>query len=198
MLSSCYFSQNYSGIIILGLVSPHTIFPHRHSTSEHSQQHGVKVTVQFRVQMEGNLSSLRENLSSLNDSVSNLSMCLQEHKQQTAAELAQLQTSLQSPLTTHTQQVNDKLNTLTDSLSQHQQQTTSSLETTTSKLDLLTSTTAQLTTGNQQILANISDVECVDTEESSQLHQNLHNNLTHQLQAILSYMLPDNMDHPPV
>ena len=40
-------------------------------------------------------SSLRADLSSLNDSVSNLSMCLQEHKQQTAAELAQLQTSLQ-------------------------------------------------------------------------------------------------------
>ena len=40
-------------------------------------------------------SSLRADLNSLNDSVSNLSMCLQEHKQQTAAELAQLQTSLQ-------------------------------------------------------------------------------------------------------
>ena len=53
-------------------------------------------------------SSLRADLSSLNDSVSNLSMCLQEHKQQTAAELAQLQTSLQSSLTTHTQQVNAK------------------------------------------------------------------------------------------
>jgi len=128
--------------------------------------------------------SLRADLSSLNDSVSNLSMCLQEHKQQTAAELAQLQTSLQSSLTTHTQQVNAKLNTLTASLSQHQQQTASSLETASSKLDLLTSTTAQLSTGHQQILANISDVECVDTEESSQLHQNLQNNLTHQLQDI--------------
>ena len=132
-------------------------------------------------------SSLRADLSSLNDSVSNLSMRLQEHKQQTAAELAQLQTSLnttQSSLTTHTQQVNAKLNTLTDSLSQHQQQTASSLETASSKLDLLTSATAQLFTGHQQILANISDVECVDTEESSQLHQNLQNNLTHQLQDI--------------
>ena len=60
--------------------------------------------------------SLRADLSSLNDSVSNLSMCLQEHKQQTAAELAQLQTSLQSSLTTHTQQVNAKLNNLTHQL----------------------------------------------------------------------------------
>ena len=85
-------------------------------------------------------------------------MCLQEHKQQTAAELAQLQTSLNT--------------------------TQSSLEAASSKLDLLTSATAQLSTGHQQILANISDVECVDTEESSQLHQNLQNNLTHQLQDI--------------
>ena len=116
----------------------------------------IKRSEQFRAQMEENMSSLREDLSGLNDSVSNLSMCLQEHKQQTAAELAQLQTSLNT--------------------------TQSSLETASSKLDLLTSTTAQLSTGHQQILANISDVECVDTEESSQLHQNLQNNLTHQLQ----------------
>ena len=66
-------------------------------------------------------SSLREDLSSLNDSVSNLSMCLQEHKQQTAAELAQLQTSLQSSLTTHTQQVNAKLNNHTHQLETIQQ-----------------------------------------------------------------------------
>ena len=109
------------------------------------------------------VSSLRADLNSLNDSVSNLSMCLQEHKQQTAAELAQLQTSL---------------NTTQSSL----EQTASSLETASSKLDLLT--IAQLSTGHQQIQANISDVECVDTEESSQLHQNLHNNLTHQLNYI--------------
>jgi len=124
----------------------------------------IKRSEQFRTQMEAKLN--------------NLSVCLQEHKQQTAAELAQLQTSLQSSLTTHTQQVNAKLNTLTVSLSQHQQQTASSLETASSKLDLLTSATAQLSTGHQQILADISDVECVDTEESSQLHQNLLNNLT--------------------
>ena len=159
--------------------------------------------------------SLREDLSSLNDSVSNLSTCLQEHKQQTTAELAQLQTShntTQSSLVTHAQQFNQrldginsklevlnasfsqskqqtaKLNTLTDTLFQHQQQTALSLETASSKLDVLTSTTAQLSTGHQQILANISDVECVDTEESSQLHQNLQNNLTHQLETIRRYV----------
>ena len=69
-------------------------------------------------------SSLRADLSSLNDSVSNLSMCLQEHKQQTAAELAQLQTSLQSSLTTHTQQVNAKLSNLTHQLQDMQRNVT--------------------------------------------------------------------------
>ena len=50
-------------------------------------------------------SSLRADLSSLNDSVSNLSMHLQEHKQQTAAELVQLQTSLQSSVSNLTHQL---------------------------------------------------------------------------------------------
>ena len=97
----------------------------------------IKRSEQFRAQTEESLSSLRADLSSLNDSVSNLSR-LQEHKQQTAAELAQLQTSLQSSLTTHTQQVNTKLNTLTASLSQHQQQTAADAQQLNSRLDTLT------------------------------------------------------------
>ena len=122
----------------------------------------TKQSKQFRTQMEDSLSSLRADLSSINDSVSNLSMCLQEHKQQTAAELAQLQTSFTT--------------------------TQSSLETANFKLDTLTTTIAQLSTDHQQILANTSDVDCVDTEESSQLHQNLQNNLTHQLETIQGYV----------
>ena len=101
----------------------------------------IKQSEQFRAQTEESLSSLRADLSSLNDSVSNLSMHFQEHKQQTAPELAQLQTSLnttQSSLTTHTQQVNAKLNTLTASLSQHQQQTAADAQQLNSTLNKLT------------------------------------------------------------
>ena len=98
----------------------------------------IKRSEQFRAQTEESLSSLRADLSSLNDSVSNLSMCLQEHKQQTAVELVQLQTSLQSSLTTHTQQVNATLNTLTASLSQHQQQTAADAQQLNSTLNTLT------------------------------------------------------------
>ena len=98
----------------------------------------IKRSEQFRAQTEESLSSLRADLSSLNDSVSNLSTCRQEHKQQTTAELAQLQISLQSSLTTHTQQVNAKLNTLTVSLSQHQQQTVADAQQLNSTLNTLT------------------------------------------------------------
>ena len=79
------------------------------------------------------VSSLRADLSSLNDSVSNLSMCLQEHKQQTAAELAQIKNCLnttKSSLTTH--------------LSQHQQQTAAEL--------------AQLQTSLQDIQRNVTNI----------------------------------------
>ena len=151
--------------------------------SQHQQQTASKLA-QIKTSLTTTQSSLTTHTQQVNAKLNTLTASLSHHQQQTVAELAQLQTSLQSSLTTHTQQVNAKLNTLTASLSQHQQQTASSLETASSKLDLLTSTTAQLSTGHQQILANISHVECVDTEESSQLHQNLQNNLTHQLEDV--------------
>ena len=150
---------------------------------KHKQQTAVELA-----QLQTSLNTTQSSLETVNSKLEVIDTGLSQHQQQTAAELVQLQTSLQSSLITHTQQVNAKLNTLTDSLSQHQQQTASSLETASSKLELLTSTTAQLSTGYQQILANISDVECVDTEESSQLHQN---NLTHQLETIQQYLESD-------
>ena len=155
--------------------------------------------------MESDFQSLRETLDTLNDSVSNLSVCLQEHKEQTTAELAHLQTSLnstQSSLASQIGQLNNKLDNLTNglsstldtfdiNLSQHQQQTTAELahlqtsfNSTNSKLDSLMATTAQLSSDHQEIQTNITDVQCMDTPQSLQLHQNLHNNLTHQLKKI--------------
>ena len=51
----------------------------------------------LRQKLESDLQSLRTTLNTLNDSMSNLSMCLQEHKEETTAELAHLQTSFYSP-----------------------------------------------------------------------------------------------------
>ena len=157
----------------------------------------------LRQKVESDFQSLRKTLDTLNDSVSNLSVCLQEHKEQTTAELAHLQTSLnsthQSSLAKQTGQLNNKLDnlsnelsskldTLNTSLSQHQQHTTAKLAhlqtSLNSKLDSLTATAAQLSSDHQEIQTNISDVQCMDTQPSLQLHQNLHNNLTHQLEMI--------------
>ena len=70
----------------------------------------------FRDQVEGRFMSLREDLSGLNDSVSNLSMSLQEHKQQTVAELAQLQTSLNTTQSSLGSKI-DSLSSLREDLS---------------------------------------------------------------------------------
>ena len=244
----------------------------------------------FRQKVESDFQSLRKTLDTLNDSVSNLSVCLQEHKEQTTVQLTNLQTSVNSTYfslanqtgqlnnkldshSNHSSQLNNKLhslssklNTIDTSLSQHQQQTTAELthlqtshnstkfslanqngqlnkldglstelcskldtlnstqssnamqldnkldemsskvnalhsvitehqqQTTAelshlqtslnSKLDSLMATAAQLSSDHQEIQTNISDVQCMDTQQSLQLHQNLHNNLTHQLKKI--------------
>ena len=146
----------------------------------------------LRQKVESDFQSLRKTLDTLNDSVSNLSVCLQEHKEQTTAELAHLQTSLNSTQSSHNTQLNNKLDslsskldTLDTSLSQNQQQTTAelthlqtSLNSTNSKLDSVTATAAQLCSDHQEIQTNISDVQCMDTQQS------LQDNLTHQLETI--------------
>ena len=105
----------------------------------------------LKQKVESDLQSLRETFNTLNDSISNLDMCLHEHKQQTIAELAHLQTSISS---------------------------------TNSKLDSLAAAAAQLSSDHRGIQANISDVERADTQQSLQIHQNMHDNLTHQLEKI--------------
>ena len=187
----------------------------------------------LKQKIESDLQSLKKTLDTLNDSVSNLSVCFQEHKEQTTAELAHLQTSLnstQSSLVHQTGQLNYKLDTLNTGLSQHQQQTTAELthlqtsintsfsqhqqqttaevallktslntslsqhklQTTAevahlqtslnSKLDSLMATAAQLSSNHQEIPTNISDVQCMDTQQSVQ------DNLTHQLETIKDYI----------
>ena len=152
----------------------------------------------LRQKMESDFQSLRKTLDTLNDSMSNLSVGLQEHKEQTTAELAHLQTSLNSTQSSNAMQLNNKLEDMSSKtnahhsiITEHQQQTTAklahlqtSLNSLNSKLDSLTTTAAQLSSDHQEIQSNISDVQCMDTQPSLQLHQNLHNNLTHQLKKI--------------
>ena len=154
--------------------------------------------MQFRDEVNNIISSLRENLTSLNDAMSNLSIAisnvnkaLQEHKNQTEIELADLHSSLASTQANHTNMLKTKIDSLEECLFEHKEQVTdklnalqSSLNSTHYKLDSLTATTAQLSSDHQQIQANISDVECLETNQSLELHQNLQDKLTQQLEKI--------------
>ena len=116
--------------------------------------------------------------------LAHLHTSLSQHQQQTTAELAHLLTSFnstQSSLANQTGQFNKKLDdlsfkldTFNSNLFQHQQQTTAelahlhtSLNSTNSKLDSLTATAAQLSSDHQEIQTNISDVQCMDTQQSA-------------------------------
>ena len=81
----------------------------------------------FRAEVKNDINSLREDLNVMNDSVSNLSVCLQEHKEQTETELADLQTSLASTQNNHTRLLNIKMDSLEECLSEHKEQVTGKL-----------------------------------------------------------------------
>ena len=126
--------------------------------------------IEFRAEVKNDINSLREDLNAMNDSVSNLSVCLQEHKKQTETELADLHTSLVSTQTNFTSQLAE-LQTSLDSTQTNFTSQLAELQTSVnsshSKLDSLTATIAQLS-----------------SEQSLELHQNLQDNVTHQLKKI--------------
>ena len=142
---------------------------------------------QFREKVENDLQILRDSMDSLNHSISNLSTCLQEHKQQTQSDMVTLKTSFNSTQAS-IDKLDDSVCNLSMCLQEHKQQTATelshlqtSLTSTHSKLDTLTNTTAS---DHQQIIDNMTDVECMNTLQHIQLHRNLQHNLTHQLEKI--------------
>ena len=131
--------------------------------------------------------------STLNIHDTIMSKYLQEHKQLTQPELCKVESSIDK---LHTF-LNDSVNNLTMFLQEHEQQTTTelshlqtSLNSTHSKLDTLTNTVAF---DRQKIVDNMTNVKCMDTQQNIQLHQNLQNNITHQLKTI-----KDNVESPPM
>ena len=150
--------------------------------------------MELKTEVKNNMNSLREDLNAMNQSISEINTCLQEHKQHMAGELDDLR-SFQA---NQTQQLNIKIEELALNTSQYTEQITQ-CQTFTSKLDIahrkldlinhkqdssyskldsLTATTAQLSIDHQQIQDNISDVECF------KLNQNLHESLTQKLEKI--------------
>ena len=173
---------------------------------EHKEQTAVELAnlnMSLQEHKKQTLISINTSLISTQASIDNLTTCLLEHKQQTQTEIMNLQTSLNFHQTEHTRQLNNKLDAINSTLNsqinqsvsditkciqEHKQQTTAelshlqtSLTSTHSKLDTLTNTTAS---DHQQITDSLPDVECMDTQQTVQLHQNLQNNVTHQLENI--------------
>ena len=144
---------------------------------------------EHKEQTQTEMTSIKTSLSSTQVSIDNLTTCLQEHKQQTHTEMTSIKTSLNST------QVS--IDNLTTCLQEHKQQTATelfhlqtSLTSTHSKLDTLTNTTAS---DHQQIIDSMTDVECLDTQQTVQLHQNMQDNITQQLETI-----KDCIESPPV
>ena len=136
----------------------------------------------FITEVKDELRSLREDLTSLNSSVNDLSTCFEEHKNSTTAELAGLTIKMEA-IDSKMETLDSKVETLDSNVQSSQENLTQQI---CAKLDTLTATTAQLSTEQQNLQTNISDVECTDSEESLELYQNLQNNLTHQLETIQS------------
>ena len=134
------------------------------SLSEHEQQTAAELA-----QLQTSLTSTYSKLESLNTSLS-------EHKEGTAAELAILQTSLTATESSLTTSIWQSYNLLDSGITSTQ----SSVEAANSKLDTIVTTPVQLTSNHQELHTGISELDCVDTEE---LHQNLQNNLTGQLEG---------------
>ena len=81
----------------------------------------------------------------------------------------------------------EQLESLTQKAEQTQEQLdslTGDLETICSKLESLTATTTQLSTDLQEVQISISNIACSDSEETSQLIQNLQDDITTQLTDI--------------
>ena len=169
------------------------------SPSKNQQQTTAELT-HLQTSLNSTQSSLANQNGQLNKEVNGLYSKLDTLKQYTAAKLVHLQNSLNLTQFTHNVQLDDKLDglsskldTLNTSISQHQQQTIAelahfqtSLNYTNSKVDSLTAIAAQLSSDHQEIQTNISDVKCMDTQQSLQV------NLTHN-----SEMTKDNVTLTP-
>ena len=167
----------------------------------------------FRAQIENEILSLKENLTNLHMTLNNLSLCLREHKECTKAELNRIHTSQNK----HAHCIHDKLEALNLTLKAQDEKLSESINNLSlsfyeytlqsrekvdhiqtyliSKLNSLSNATADLTSDHQQTQANTSGMECVDTEQNLQLHQNMQDNLTRQMKTITKYMesLPVHM-----
>ena len=155
------------------------------------------IVTEHHQQTTAKLAHLQTSLNSTQSSLDNQTGQLNK-LEGLSTELCSKLDTLNSTQSFNAVQLNNKLDDMSyksnahhSIITEHQQQTTAelarhqtSLNSTNSKLDSLTASAAQLSSDHHEIQTNISDVQCMDTQPSLQLHQNLHNNLTHQLKKI--------------
>ena len=152
------------------------------------------IVTEHQQQTTAELAHLQTSLNSTQSSLDNQTGQLNK-LDGLSTELCSKLDTLNSTQSSNAMELNNKLDDLSSKtnarhsiITEHQQQTTAKLAhlqtSLNSKLDSLTTTAAQLSSDHQEIQTNISDVQCMDTQPSLQLHQNLHNNLTHQLKKI--------------
>ena len=126
---------------------------------------------------------LNEKQDTLDSKLVSVNASLHDHKRQAEVDMDQLQTSLNSTLTTTQASLHSLNETLCSKMNEHTEAMDLKLNSHTNTLrETLTATTAQLSTEHQNLQTDISDVECTGSEESLELYQNL----THQLESIQS------------
>ena len=142
----------------------------------------VKQVLKFRNEVRANYASLREDISRLNSSF----------REMTEHELARIESSVQESLAVHTQYIENivkniskqTVDELKDCLNSTEVALTDALTTVQSKLVEITAATSELSVEHANLSSSQSD--CMNTEQSVKLHQNMQQNLTSQLTSALT------------
>ena len=135
--------------------------------------------------------SLASHISKINSKLETLNTSISEKEGKESVELVKMHNSvtvlvqlLSVMPSQHKEQIVFKLSVVGTAITSSK----SSLETIHFKLESLATTTAQLSSYHHSMETDISSAKCLDTDEGVQLHQNLQDNLSHQLETTQQYV----------
>ena len=135
--------------------------------------------------------SLASHISKINSKLETLNTSITEKDGKESVELVKMHNSVTALVqllsvmpSQHKEQIVFKLSMVGTAITSSK----SSLETFRSKLKSLAATTTQLSSYHHSMETDISSAKCLDTDEGVQLHQNLQDNLSHQLETIQQYV----------
>ena len=146
------------------------------------ETHDLKIDSKMET-LDSKVETLGSKVETLDSKVETTQSSLNSKLNTLASKMETLDSKIQtldSNLDSKMETLHSRIETTQTSLQTHSQQTNAL----NSKLDTLTTTTAQLSTEHHNLQTSIPDVECTDSGGSLELYQNLQNNLTRQLQSI--------------